>query len=148
MATTMFHVIKDPVHDTIQFTSEEDRWIKPFIDSPHFQRLRHIKQMGLGDLIFPGAVHTRFNHCIGCCYVGSQIAKKIGLNDADRQLVMIACLLHDIGHGPFSHAFEGIFTKKTIRHEAWTKNFLAAYATDEFFEHYNKLKSAREIEQR
>ena len=138
MATSSFHVIKDPVHDTIQFTSEEDNWIKPFIDSPHFQRLRHIKQMGLGDLIFPGAVHTRFNHCIGCCYVGSQIAKKIGLNDVDRQLVMIACLLHDIGHGPFSHAFEGIF-KSIIRHEAWTPQFLADYTTDDFFENYNKL---------
>src|SRR3990167_5715892 len=139
MATSIFHVIKDPVHDTIQFTSEEDSWIKPFIDSPQFQRLRHIKQMGLGDLIFPGAVHTRFNHCIGCCYVGSQIAKKIGLSDEDRQLVMIACLLHDIGHGPFSHAFEGIFQKSIIRHELWTRNFLAEYETDEFFTRYNKL---------
>lgn len=139
MAGSHFHVMKDPVHDTIQFTSEEDSWIKPFIDSPHFQRLRHIKQMGLGDLIFPGAVHTRFNHCIGCCYVGSQIAKKIGLNTEDRQLVMIACLLHDIGHGPFSHAFEGIFQKSIIRHELWTPHFLAAYETDEFFDHYNSL---------
>lgn len=136
---TLFHVMKDPVHDTIQFTDEEDRWIKPFIDSPHFQRLRHIKQMGLGDLIFPGAVHTRFNHCIGCCYVGSQIAKKIGLSNEDRQLVMIACLLHDIGHGPFSHAFEGIFDKSIIRHELWTRHFLAEYENDEFFERYNAL---------
>lgn len=139
MAASSFHVIKDPVHDTIQFTTEEDSWIKPFIDSPQFQRLRHIKQMGLGDLIFPGAVHTRFNHCIGCCYVGSQIAKKIGLSDEERQLVMIACLLHDIGHGPFSHAFEGIFQKSIIRHELWTRNFLAEYETDEFFSRYNKL---------
>lgn len=139
MAASSFHVIKDPVHDTIQFTSEEDSWIKPFIDSPQFQRLRHIKQMGLGDFIFPGAVHTRFNHCIGCCYVSSQIAKKIGLNDEDKQLVMIACLLHDIGHGPFSHAFEGIFQKSIIRHELWTRHFLAEFETDEFFERYNKL---------
>lgn len=138
MATSIYHVIKDPVHDTIQFTSEENAWIKPFIDSPHFQRLRHIKQMGLGDLIFPGAVHTRFNHCIGCCYVGSQIAKKIGLSDAERQLVVIACLLHDIGHGPFSHAFEGIFKRK-IRHESWTPHFLADYENEEFFNHYNKM---------
>lgn len=138
MTTSIFHVIKDPVHDTIRFTSEENAWIKPFIDSPHFQRLRHIKQMGLGDLIFPGAVHTRFNHCIGCCYVASQIARKIGLNDADRQLVMIACLLHDIGHGPFSHAFEGIF-KKIIRHETWTPYFLADYENEAFFSRYNQL---------
>lgn len=134
-----FHVIKDPVHGTMQFTSAEDMWIKPFVDSPNFQRLRHIKQLGLGDFIFPGAVHTRFNHCLGCCYVGSQIAHKIGLADEERQLVMIACLLHDIGHGPFSHAFEGIFYEKMIRHEDWTPYFLADYGTKEFFANYNRL---------
>lgn len=135
----LFHVIKDPVHGTMQFTSTEDAWVKPFIDSPHFQRLRHIKQLGMGDFIFPGAVHTRFNHCLGCSYVASQIAHKIGLADEERQLVMIACLLHDIGHGPFSHAFEGIFTEKLIKHEDWTPHFLNDYGTKEFFQHYNRL---------
>jgi len=133
-----YHVIKDPVHGTMQFTSVEDAWVKPFIDSPNFQRLRHIKQLGMGDFIFPGAVHSRFNHCLGCCYVASQIAQKIGLSAEERQLVMIAGLLHDIGHGPFSHAFEGLFHQKMIRHEAWTPYFLAEYGTDEFFEQYNR----------
>lgn len=136
---TPFHVIKDPVHGTMQFTSVEDAWVKPFIDSPNFQRLRHIKQLGMGDFIFPGAVHSRFNHCLGCCYVASQIAQKVGLADEERQLVMIACLLHDIGHGPFSHAFEGVFQPKPIRHEDWTPHFLADYGTAEFFAHYNRL---------
>jgi HD superfamily phosphohydrolase len=135
----IFHVIKDPVHGTMQFTSAEDLWVKPFIDSPNFQRLRHIKQLGMGDYIFPGAMHTRFNHCLGCCYVASQIAQKIGLADEERQLVMIACLLHDIGHGPFSHAFEGIFKDKLILHEDWTPYFLADYANQDFFNHYNRL---------
>jgi HD superfamily phosphohydrolase len=135
----IFHVIKDPVHGTMQFTSSEDSWVKPFIDSPNFQRLRHIKQLGMGDFIFPGAVHTRFNHCLGCCYVAGQIAHKIGLADEERQLVMIACLLHDIGHGPFSHAFEWIFKDKLILHENWTPYFLADYATSDFFSHYRQL---------
>jgi HD superfamily phosphohydrolase len=134
----IFHVIKDPVHGTMQFKTAEDSWIKPFIDSPNFQRLRHIKQLGMGDFIFPGAVHTRFNHCLGCSYVASQITNKIGLPEEERQLVIIACLLHDIGHGPFSHAFEDIFHQKLIRHEAWTPFFLADYARPEFFESYNK----------
>ncbi|MFZ2314152.1 MAG: HD domain-containing protein [Gammaproteobacteria bacterium] len=133
-----FHVIKDPVHGTMQFTSAEDSWVKPFIDSPNFQRLRHIKQLGMGDFIFPGAVHSRFNHCLGCCYTASQIAQKIGLADEERQLVMIAGLLHDIGHGPFSHAFEGIFHDKLIRHEDWTPYFLEDYGTKEFFIDYNR----------
>jgi hypothetical protein len=134
----LYHVIKDPVHSTMQFTSIEDKWIKPFIDSPNFQRLRHIKQLGMGDFIFPGAVHTRFNHCLGCCYVASQIAHKIGLAEEERQLVIIACLLHDIGHGPFSHTFEDLFYNKLIRHEDWTPLFLAEYRTSEFFSQYNK----------
>ena len=135
---TLFHVIKDPAHGTMQFTTTEDNWIKPFIDSPHFQRLRHIKQLGMGDFIFPGAVHTRFNHCIGCCYVASQITHKIGLAEEERQLVMTACLLHDIGHGPFSHTFEDLFHHKMIRHEAWTPFFLADYRKDAFFDEYNR----------
>lgn len=134
-----YHVIKDPVHGTMQFTSQEDNWVKPFIDSPNFQRLRQIKQLGLGDFIFPGAVHSRFNHSLGCCYIASQITQKIGLPDEERQLVMIACLLHDIGHGPFSHAFEGLFHEKLIRHEDWTPYFLADYDNEEFFATYNKI---------
>ena len=134
----IFHVIKDPVHGTMQFTTTEDHWVKPFIDSPNFQRLRHIKQLGMGDFIFPGAVHTRFNHCLGCCYVASQIAHKIGLAEEERQLVIIACLLHDIGHGPFSHTFEDLFYKKLIRHEAWTPFFLADYCNTAFFTTYNR----------
>lgn len=133
-----YHVIKDPVHGAMQFTDIEDNWVKPFINSPHFQRLRHIKQLGMGDFIFPGAVHTRLNHCLGCCYVSSQIAHKIGLADEERQLVMIACLLHDIGHGPFSHAFEDVFHQKLIRHEDWTPFFLADYRSSRFFDAYNE----------
>lgn len=134
----IFHVIKDPVHGTMQFTTSENDWMKPFIDSPPFQRLRHIKQLGMGDFIFPGAVHTRFNHCLGCCYIASQISHKIGLSEEESQLVLIACLLHDIGHGPFSHTFEDLFHGKLIRHEAWTPFFLAEYRTQEFFSHYNR----------
>lgn len=139
---TIFHAIKDPVHGTMQFTTSENHWIKPFIDSVNFQRLRHIKQLGMGDFIFPGAVHTRFNHCLGCCYIASQITQKIGLPPEERQLVMIACLLHDIGHGPFSHTFEDVFFNKLIRHEAWTPYFLAEYRTKEFFDEYNRLNPA------
>jgi len=133
-----YHVIKDPVHGTMQFTDIEDKWVKPFINSPHFQRLRHIKQLGMGDYIFPGSVHTRFNHSIGCCYVGRQVGHKIGLADEERQLTMIACLLHDLGHGPFSHTFEDLFQQKLIRHEDWTPFFLADYRSEIFFEDYNR----------
>lgn len=127
-----FHVIKDPVHGTMQFSNIENNWIKPFIDSANFQRLRHIKQIGMGDLVFPGAVHTRFNHALGACYVAGQIASKLGLSIEQKKIAMIAALLHDIGHGPFSHAFEGIFHDSILRHEDWTPLFLSEYASDEF----------------
>lgn len=134
-----FHVIKDPVHGVMQFSHQEDQWIKPFINHPYLQRLRHIKQNGLADAVFPGAVYSRFNHALGCCYVGSQIANKIGLIDEEKQLVIIACLLHDIGHGPFSHAFEDLFTHKCIRHEEWTPYFLRTFTSEAFLTTYNTL---------
>lgn len=133
-----YHVIKDPVYGTMQFTDEENNWIKPFIDTLNFQRLRHIKQLGMGDLVFPGGVHTRFNHSIGCCYFGGQIAHKLHLNSEDRQMVMLACLLHDIGHGPFSHAFEYLFPNHMIQHEDWTQFFLAEYDQAYFIEQFNQ----------
>ncbi len=139
------HVIKDPVHGTMQFTTLENNWIKPFIDSPTFQRLRHIKQLGMGDLIFPGAVHTRFNHSLGCSYVASQIAHRVGLSEEERQLVIIACLLHDVGHGPFSHAFEDVFHAKRIRHEDWTPFFLADYRNQTFFSHFNQSNPRHQL---
>ncbi|OGT30028.1 MAG: hypothetical protein A3E87_09870 [Gammaproteobacteria bacterium RIFCSPHIGHO2_12_FULL_35_23] len=140
-----FHIIKDPVHGSMQFTDEENNWIKPFIDSPNFQRLRHIKQLGLGDLVFPGAVHTRFNHALGCCYVAGQIATKLNLTARERRVVMIAGLLHDIGHGPFSHAFEGIFYQSAIKHEDWTPLFLKEYLSTKFVNEFNKRNKSGPI---
>lgn len=131
-----YHVIKDPVHGVIQFTEAENHWVKPFIDSPNFQRLRHIKQLGLADWIFPGAVHTRFNHSLGCAYVASQISEKLHLSTQDKQKVVLAGLLHDIGHGPFSHTFEELFYQKCLRHEDWTPLFLQEYADTGLLEHH------------
>lgn len=144
---TPYHIIKDPVHGSMQFTQEENDWIKPFIDSENFQRLRQIKQLGLTDWIFPGATHTRFNHSLGCCYVASQIANKLGFSAHDKQSVMLACLLHDIGHGPFSHSFENIFHHKSIKHEMWTVKFIEEYQRPEFliaFQHKNPSLSLTE----
>lgn len=123
------HAVSDPVHGIMQFASKQWSVMKPLIDSPNFQRLRHIKQVGMTDVVFPGAVHTRFNHSIGCSYIAGMIADHIGLDEQETLLVMQACLLHDIGHGPFSHAFEKVFydpqnNVAEIRHEEWTPYFL------------------------
>lgn len=126
MKDRTYHVIKDPVHGTMQFRSDEDRWIKPIINHPLFQRLRHIKQLGLSDFVFPGAMHTRFNHSLGCCYIALQIANKLQLSDEQRHTVGLSALLHDVGHGPFSHTLEQLFQDSVIRHEEWTPMFLQA----------------------
>jgi HD superfamily phosphohydrolase len=123
------HVFNDPIHGVMQYNNKQKSRIKPIIDSPEFQRLRHIKQLGLADYVFPGAVHTRFNHSIGASYVATQIAEQVNMADDDAELAMTAALLHDIGHGPFSHAFEQASktqNTETIKHEEWTKHFLEA----------------------
>lgn len=140
-----FHIIKDPVHGSMQFSDEEAQWIFPFVDHENLQRLRHIKQAGLCDWFFPGAVHTRFNHSLGCSYVAGQIANKIGLSTEEKQIVMMACLLHDIGHGPFSHVFEDVFYKKSIKHEMWTPYFLQEFCEEKFLKKANQYNKKSPI---
>lgn len=134
-----YHIISDPVHGSMRFSPEESSWITPFIDSENFQRLRHIKQAGLADWFFIGAVHSRFSHCIGSCYLASQVCNQLGLSSEERQLAMLAGLLHDIGHGPFSHVFEAVFRGWCIRHEMWTPMFLQDYANSTFLDVFNRV---------
>ena len=98
--------IRDPVHGLIRLSDQEIR----IIDSPTFQRLRRIKQLALAQLVYPGALHTRFEHSLGTMHVASQImeaiARKEHVCDTDIEIVRLASLLHDIGHGPFSHVSE------------------------------------------
>ena len=72
------------------------------------QRLRYIRQLGFSYLVYPGAHHTRFEHSLGAMHLASLMSAQIGLPRQDHLMVMSAALLHDIGHGPFSHAIEGI----------------------------------------
>nr|WP_319579392.1 HD domain-containing protein [uncultured Methanospirillum sp.] len=78
------------------------------MDSPEVQRLRYIRQLGFSFLVYPGAHHTRFEHSLGAMHLASLMSGQIGLRREDHLLVTAAALLHDIGHGPFSHAIEGI----------------------------------------
>lgn len=136
------HVINDPIHEVMRVGDSKNNWIKPFIDTDPFQRLRNIKQLGLADIAYPGAVHTRFNHSIGTSYIASRLADQLQLNQREKQEVMVAALLHDIGHGPFSHAFEGLFKndqgEKLITHEEWTPCFLQLFKEETFISNYNQ----------
>jgi uncharacterized protein len=95
-------IIKDPVHGYV----EVEDFALALLDSPPLQRLRYIRQLGFSFLVYPGANHTRFEHSLGTMFLADVAARRFGLSDSDRTLVVAAGLLHDIGHGPFSHASE------------------------------------------
>jgi uncharacterized protein len=110
--------IRDPIHGYIKITKEE----RELIDSVFLQRLRRIHQLAGAYLVYPGGVHTRFEHVIGTMHVagliGQSVADRAGLHDDDIQELRIAALLHDVGHGPFSHLFEEVLADKTdLTHE-------------------------------
>ncbi len=116
--------IRDPIHGTIPVSDPE----KAIIDSPHYQRLRHVRQLGFGDLAFPGATHTRHAHSLGAMHVASRlfgaVAASAGLpEDVQARLcaaVRLAVLCHDLGHMPLSHASERIAPPRaTLRLPAW-----------------------------
>ena len=110
--------IIDPIHDFIRVYNSELK----IIDSPIFQRLRRIKQLSGAHLIYPGAQHTRFEHSLGVMHIasmaGNSLKEKGILKSHDIRDIRLAALLHDIGHGPFSHLFEEVLEKRQkISHE-------------------------------
>jgi len=104
--------IRDPIHGVIEVTPDE----RALIDSPQYQRLRNVKQLGFADLAFPGATHTRYSHGLGAMSVATRVfdalANKVELDADDRarfrQTLRLAVLFHDLGHAPLSHATERI----------------------------------------
>ncbi|QRF76345.1 HD domain protein [Thermoplasmatales archaeon] len=102
----MSKIIQDPINGPIKV----DGLIEELIDSPEFQRLRYIKQLGLLNLVFPGANHTRFDHSLGTYYIASLIGDYFHIEN--RETLLSAALLHDIGHPPMSHSLEDLFLKE------------------------------------
>jgi uncharacterized protein len=94
--------IKDPVHGDIEVSEAH----LSLLDAPVLQRLRYIRQLGFSYLVYPGANHTRFEHSLGTMYLADLVCRQLALDAGERQLITGAALLHDIGHGPFSHAIE------------------------------------------
>jgi HD superfamily phosphohydrolase len=103
--------IRDPVHGFIYRESHE----RDLIDTKLFQRLRSLHQLALAYLVYPGATHTRFDHSLGAFHVAGGLAKALVQSDAEKRLVRLASLLHDVGHGPFSHVAEPILQKHSSK---------------------------------
>ncbi|MBI2996381.1 MAG: HD domain-containing protein [Candidatus Melainabacteria bacterium] len=117
----------DPIHGPIELNLNDstDKLLAKIIDSKEFQRLRRIKQMGLGWFTFHGAEHTRFGHSLGTLYIARQMLNHLSKSfpeiHSHKKEILISALLHDIGHGPFSHTSEK-FTK--FNHEDWTEKIV------------------------
>src|SRR5437868_6667464 len=108
MNSNKLKIFNDPIYGFVSLPFEI---IFDLIDHPYFQRLRRIKQLGLTNLVYPGALHTRFHHAMGAMYLMGQAievlrSKGNDISEEEAKGVTIAILLHDVGHGPFSHALE------------------------------------------
>ncbi|MEI6021390.1 MAG: HD domain-containing protein [Bacteroidota bacterium] len=108
MPTNKKKIINDPIYGFVTIPGE---LIYDLINHPYFQRLRRIKQLGLTNLVYPGALHTRFHHAIGAMHLMQEAIqtlkqKNVDITAEEEEAALIAILLHDIGHGPFSHALE------------------------------------------
>ncbi|WP_297063130.1 HD domain-containing protein [Thermococcus sp.] len=98
-------IIHDGIHGSMKVTGV----ILDLVKTPEFQRLRHIRQLGLAYLVYPGANHSRFEHSLGTWHIAKRLADEVGLKEEESLLLQVGALLHDIGHGPLSHTFEGIY---------------------------------------
>lgn len=116
--TNKLKIFNDPIYG---FIGTPNELIFKLIGHPHFQRLRRISQMGLSHLVYPGAHHTRFHHALGCMHLMQKTIailryKNVPITAEEENALLIAILLHDIGHGPYSHALEHHII--SIGHEA------------------------------
>jgi len=129
-------VFRDPIHNYIHV---QHRVILDLINTKEFQRLRRVKQLGTASFTFQGAEHSRFTHCMGVYEITRQICDNFQRNyptkepgdglwdDNERIVALCAALLHDVGHGPYSHTFEHIFNTD---HEQWTREIITSPETE------------------
>lgn len=116
-------IYRDPVHNIIRLRTDTDegRLIVRLVDAAEFQRLRRIKQLGLALYTYQGAEHSRFAHSLGVLHLMMRVLDRLGerhsISEEDRAAACAAAVLHDVGHGPFSHVMEKVLG---FHHEAWT----------------------------
>ncbi|KAE9620109.1 putative HD/PDEase domain-containing protein [Lupinus albus] len=126
------------VHDNVHGNIYLDPLSLKFIDTEHFQRLRELKQLGLTNMVYPGAVHSRFEHSLGVYWLAGQSVEKLksyqgmelGIDRFDIQTVKLAGLMHDVGHGPFSHLFEREFLPQVNSGSNWSHEQMSVNMVD------------------
>ncbi len=127
-------ILRDPVHGLVSFESAEEQIVEDLLATAELQRLRRIRQLGFTSLAYPGADHTRFSHSLGAAHVMTRFVRRLRdlhhelpfsqrLNAERAREALVAALLHDLGHGPFSHLFEAALPLAPS-HETWTVRIL------------------------
>ncbi len=133
-------ILRDPVHGLVAFESAEEAIVPALLEATELQRLRRVRQMGLASLAYPGADHTRFSHALGAAHVMKELVRRLRsihdrlpfwqrLTTERAREALAAALLHDVGHGPFSHLFEEALPGAR-RHEAWTRRIVLDEGTE------------------
>lgn len=127
-------IIKDPLYKQILV----DKKYKKFLDSKEFQRLRHIKQTSFANYVYPSANHTRFSHSLGTFHLMKKIVDNglMKISPKTKENLIFSALLHDIGHGPFSHLWEKVFPH--FNHESATREILIRWDLNDVVEILNK----------
>ncbi|MDZ4839630.1 MAG: HD domain-containing protein [Bacteroidota bacterium] len=123
-------IFNDPIYGFVRFPGNLPIQI---IDHPYFQRLRYIRQLGLAHLVYPGALHTRFHHALGAAWLSSSAvnslrAKGIAITSLEEEALVAAVLLHDVGHGPYSHSLEYELVEN-VSHEQLTLHIMNRLST-------------------
>ncbi|MBK8169317.1 MAG: HD domain-containing protein [Sandaracinaceae bacterium] len=133
-------ILRDPVHGLVAFEGQAERVIAALLEAREVQRLRRVRQLGLTSLVFPGAEHSRFAHALGAAHLMNRLLQRIAMvsdelpvdqrvdEEAQRD-ALAAALLHDLGHGPFSHLFEEVLPGAR-HHEEWTCDAILDSGTD------------------
>ncbi len=133
-------ILRDPVHGLVSFEGDEQKIVVDLLEAREVQRLRRIRQLGLASLAYPGADHTRFSHAVGAAHVMGRFVARLRAIHEDlpfwQRLTterardgLAAALLHDVGHGPFSHLFEEA-VPQSPHHEEWTARIVLDPSTD------------------
>ena len=131
------------VHDTIHGSIKVDGVLLELMETPEVQRLHAIRQLGFAYLVFPGANHTRFEHSLGTSHVAKRMARELGLKDDEDRMIRVAGMLHDLGHGPYSHTLEYLHHQhKGLDHMEFTKGIITGDV--DLFEAEGKKKGTKD----
>lgn len=133
-------ILRDPVHGLVAFETPEESIVPALLEAGEVQRLRRVRQMGLASLAYPGADHTRFSHAVGAAHVMTVLLRRLRaiheelpywqrVTTERAREALAAALLHDVGHGPFSHLFEEALPNAR-HHEDWTRRVVLDPSTD------------------